>query len=614
MARAVLYATASVAILLSVSGCASLFGKRSSTSGEGTPSFVLEVQAPDDVQDMLEQHLELKRFSTLPDLSQAEIRRLILATPKDAKKLLATEGYFNPSVKVSQRQPKNTVSENPEESLPTIVVQVETGEPTKVARTVLNFSGNIEDNPDPTIEEQKRDIRRSWALPFRRQFRQDDWQAAKKKALQQLTERHYLAGAYELHKATVDASKNKVALDLVLNSGPVYYFGQAKIDGTQFFDSTLVERIAQIPAGEAYSLDEALRAQQRLTESGYFSSAYVYVDPETDPQQADVRIQVQEAKRQKLVLGVGVSTDSGVRASIDHKHLSVPGIHWQADTKVKLDKRDKSLETELRSRPDKDLWRWILAAGVGRTIDENIVNDYYSAKVGRVKPDDTLDRSMFVQWNHSTLKTPEGRVSNSALTANYVLTKRAFNDRLFPTDGWGASIESGIGVAYGDSGNKDPFSRFKLRWQSYHPLGEWGLDRAGRIALRGQAGLVLAKPDAAIPYDQLFIIGGDNSVRGYAYRSIGVDTGFGVEASTHMVLGSVEWQRPVYIKNVPSDWESVLFFDTGSVADSFDNMSLHSSIGIGARWRSPIGPFQIDLGYGLKPRKLRWHLSIGTVF
>lgn len=598
-----------VALLLG--GC-SVFSKKKKEEDRiytDKPGFTLEVDAPEEVSDLLQEHMELKRFSTLPDVSPAELRRLMLAAPKNARELLATEGYFNPEVQVS-RLP----AESSKDALPVVQVKVQTGKPTTVARTVLNFSGDIEENENPEIKEQKANIRRSWALPFRRQFRQEDWQSAKNSALRQLTEKNYLAGRYRLHKAEVDASKNRVALDLVLDSGPVYYFGQARVEGTRLFDETLVRRVAQLPTGEAYSLDKVIRAQQRLTESGYFSSAYIHVDPESDPTNADVQVTVQEAKLQKVILGVGASTDSGLRTSIDHKHLSVPGVGWTARTKARLDRRDRFIESEWRSRPDANLWRWVLAASVGRSIDQSIVHDYYSARFGRVRPHDELDRSVFVEWTHATVSSPSANDSSSALTGNYVLTRRAFNDRIFPTDGWGASLESGVGLTYGSHQPRDPFVRFKLRWRSYHPLGDWGLDRAGRIALRGEAGLVLAKSRATIPFGQLFILGGDSTVRGYSYRSIGVPQPEGVFPGTHMLLGSVEWQRPVYIKNVPSKWESVLFFDTGAVGNSYRGLSLNSSVGIGARWRSPIGPFQIDVGYGFKPRKLRWHLSIGAVF
>ena len=79
-------------------------------------------------------------------------------------------------------------------------------------------------------------------------------------------------------------------------------------------------------------------------------------------------------------------------------------------------------------------------------------------------------------------------------------------------------------------------------------------------------------------------------------------------------MGSAEWQRPIYIDGARSDWESAVFMDTGAVADEAQKLALQTGVGVGARWRSPIGPFQADLAYGVKRKQLRLHLSVGFVF
>ena len=63
-----------------------------------------------------------------------------------------------------------------------------------------------------------------------------------------------------------------------------------------------------------------------------------------------------------------------------------------------------------------------------------------------------------------------------------------------------------------------------------------------------------------------------------------------------------------------SEWENTFFIDAGAVADSPKDMKPSVGIGTGVRWRSPIGPLQIDLAYGVKPKQLRLHVSVGFVF
>jgi len=82
----------------------------------------------------------------------------------------------------------------------------------------------------------------------------------------------------------------------------------------------------------------------------------------------------------------------------------------------------------------------------------------------------------------------------------------------------------------------------------------------------------------------------------------------------YLAVGSVEWQRPIYMDGRASDWESLLFVDSGAVADKPQDLSFSTGVGVGARWRSPIGPFQISTAYGLQAKELRLHLSVGFVF
>jgi translocation and assembly module TamA len=57
-----------------------------------------------------------------------------------------------------------------------------------------------------------------------------------------------------------------------------------------------------------------------------------------------------------------------------------------------------------------------------------------------------------------------------------------------------------------------------------------------------------------------------------------------------------------------------LFVDAGSVANQAADLRPHIGLGSGLRWKSPIGPLQIDLAYGRSTRKLRLHLNLGFNF
>jgi translocation and assembly module TamA len=139
--------------------------------------------------------------------------------------------------------------------------------------------------------------------------------------------------------------------------------------------------------------------------------------------------------------------------------------------------------------------------------------------------------------------------------------------------------------------------------------------RAGRLALRAEAGAVIARESIQLPSTQLFLTGGDNTVRGYGYRNLGVTLPDGqTTAGRYLAVGSVEWQRPMAVDGRLSDWESTVFMDAGAVADKPGDLKAKVGVGVGARWKSPIGPLQIDLAYGVADKRLRLHMNVGFSF
>ena len=157
------------------------------------------------------------------------------------------------------------------------------------------------------------------------------------------------------------------------------------------------------------------------------------------------------------------------------------------------------------------------------------------------------------------------------------------------------------------------------RWMHFVPMGKVQLDdstsRDSRLALRAEGGAVLARDGAQIPVTQLFLTGGDTTVRGYAYRKIGARTDNDLlYGGRYLAVGSVEWQRPMSVRGNVTDWESTVFADAGAVADRVGDLSPQVGVGAGVRWRSPVGPLQADLAYGLKAKALRLHLRLGFNF
>ena len=137
------------------------------------------------------------------------------------------------------------------------------------------------------------------------------------------------------------------------------------------------------------------------------------------------------------------------------------------------------------------------------------------------------------------------------------------------------------------------------------------------FAALGRAGYIDPYGDESkVPDDQLFYLGGIENVRGYdenllAYDSSGDPLG-GRTAAVLSLESRIDLGR---------DFELTLFYDTGLVGDTYDSEydeSFRSSVGMGLRYITPIGPMGLLYGRKIDPRPGesdgRWHVSIGYTF
>ena len=574
--------------------------------GPQRPAFTVEVRAPDPVRELLERHLELQRYRQVPDLDEAELSRLLRLADQDARELLGTLGYFAPRLEI-RREPA------PAGAVPLVVVEVEPGPPTTVADVEIGFQGDIAASEDPQAILQRARIREQWSLPAGRRFTQEAWDEAKSEALRELVARRYPAGRIGFSLADIDAATQRARLGLRLDSGPLFHLGEMRVGGIERYDPVLVPRIARLPPGSIYDQDRIQRAQLRLVGSGYFDSAFIYVDPGADPAAAPVQVSVRESPLHKLVLGVGLSTDAGPRASVEYTHNRLPGLDWRAVSKLQLERKAPFIGTELFAIPGADGWRWGVAARAERVDDGELVTQSQMVRVGRSRSEERIDRNVYLQFDRSNVRAEQGAPppadtgDGTALSANYVWNGRYFDRTPYPSRGFAVGAEVGAGLTL--VGSRRPFQRTVLRWLEIHPLAR------GRLQWRAEGGAVLAPRAARVPSTQLFRTGGDTSVRGYGFRDIGVLQPSGVVGpGRYLAVGSVEWQQPIRRGGVETDFEGVVFMDAGAVADRVSDLDPSVGVGVGVRFRSPLGPLQLDLAYGLEPRRLRLHLNLGTTF
>ena len=574
-------------------------------------AFDIRIEAPSDITALLDKHMQLRRYRAVADLDDNELARLILLAQDDVRGLLGTLGFFSADINI-RRGPSGANGK------PTIVVTVDPGAPTRVTRTDLRFKGDMAQSTDEDATAQKNTVTQNWRLPPGQRFTQAGWDDAKTQALRALVARRYPAGSISYSLADIDPPTRAAGLTVELDSGPLYRLGELRVTGLERYDPVLVPRLARLNPGDVYDQRKLIEAQQRLAGSGYFDSAFVTVDTASDPAAAPVSVQVREAKLQKVVLGLGLTTDSGPRASIEHTHNRLPGIGWRAVSKLQLERKSPLIQTQWTSLPDAGNWRWVSLARAEQRDDSELVTRAQTLRFGRLQSGDRIDRNIYLQYDRALVSAAVPGVEDtrlgegSALSINYGWTGRYFDSLPFPSRGYGLAFEVGGGSTLGQQ--REPYTRLVGRWLGLLPLPS--LSR-GRLALRAEAGAVLAADNASLPATQLFRTGGDITVRGYGLRDIGITLPNGSTGpGRYVAVASAEWQQPILRAGLPTDWEATVFMDAGEVTNKPSQLGRDLAVGVGAgaRWKSPIGPLDMDVAYGLQSRKVRLHLSVGFVF
>lgn len=596
------------------------------------PRFDIQLKtAEDELADFLSRNLDLQRFRRLRDLDDNELGRLLANAPANLRDLLGTRGYFAPVIDIALKPPAQGATAHP---LGTVTIQVDPGPVTQIASSNVYFKGDIADAPEAA--EQRETILTSSAKATGLAFTQPTWDRVKSGALREVTAQRYPRGRIANSLADIDTSTQSAHLHVEIESGPPVQIGDIRVEGAERYDAINIERMARLAGltpGSDYNLEKLQAAQQRVADSGYYGSVFAYVDLDSGEGAAPVVVQVRENLKQKLSLGLGGSTDNGPRLSAEHSNLRVPGLGWRAQSKIQYERNDQLLSTDWSAPLGADGWRWGTGARAARQLDDFTTTTSQRLSMGKSQETPDLDRTRFVQYDRAVaenqvLRLAEGDDAKEAISANVGWTWRRFDSVPFPNSGYGLSVTLGAGTTLGSV--QRPFLRTQVRWLGYLPLDgverlaasvgtasetPTATGRAGRLALRLQGGAVTAADDAPLPRTLLFLAGGDNSVRGYGLRDIGIpQADGGVAPGRFMAVASLEWQRPIWREGVRTPWESVVFVDAGAVANKQTDLRAKVGVGAGVRYNSPVGPLQVDLAYGVDTKRLRLHLSVGFSF
>ena len=511
------------------------------SAGAATLEYTVEIDAPAALKALLARGLSVMRWRDDPDMNAERLRRLVDDSANEAREAAATEGYFSARVTSSIDASAD----------PWIVrLKVEPGERARVADVDIRFSGPIvaDGEARPILAR----VRQNWALRGGQPFRQEDWETAKRDAVREVTAWRYAAARVASSEARVDPKEARVRLTVEIASGPPFRFGALDASGGRRYPNALAANLAPFRAGDIYDRDKLILYQQRLLESGYYASVQAEVDP--NPALADaapVHVSLLEASSQRIEGGLSYNTDVGPRLEGRYGNMDIFDSAWRYRTQLRLDRKIQDLRLDFDSPPRPGaVWENYFVQGNEQDIQGEV----------------TRQISTGVSHNFGAGPTPaafivsatseDQRIGDQVADTRYAVyfgargQLRRTDALVSPRRGFVVSLEVG---GTPDTLSSRQFARGVASGTLFFPVG-----RSADLVLRGQAGAVLSNSRQGIPSNFLFRTGGDQTVRGYAFESLGVQQNGAIVGGRRLLVASAE-----YIFWISDSWGVAAFADAG---------------------------------------------------
>lgn len=517
------------------------------------------------------------------------VRRRFRALESEARKALEPFGYYEPKIVTSLGRADECWA---------ATINIEPGEPIVLRQVDIRIDGDAV--TDPVFQA----LVRSAPLQQGEALRHGNFDRLKKGLQIRAADRGYFEAEYTVSQLDVWPDEGAADATLHFASGPRYRISEIRQE-QDFINPAIVEAYLDLEAGAFYDSDDLARAYRDLSDSAYFGQIEVTPDvPNAADGQVPVRVNLQPGTRIEYTIGVGASTDFGprFRSGFRNNRINRKGHRLVADLGIATVIQGVTAEYRIPLSDPRREWFSMTSAYSNEDTD-SFDNEAQRFGVRWSKAmTGTLLRTLSIDASRESFEVGEDiDTTRSIVPAINFDHKRADRD-IFPRRGRRLGIEvRGTDEAIGSSMSFVQATAW-MRWiQSF---GE-----RNRLLARFNAGVTASADFSVLPPSIRFFAGGDESVRGFDYNSLGpTDADGNVVGGNNLLVASIEYER-----HLKGNFFGALFVDAGNAFDDTD-FSAEVGAGIGIKWRSPLGPLRLYLGYPVSDsdESLRVHLRLGA--
>lgn len=543
--------------------------------------------APEEKTETLLSGLSIVQQQASSRLSAKRIQRLHEQAADELSQMLAVYGYYNATItsKLEQTDDKWLAS-----------YQLNLGEPVKIENVTVTIEG------EALQDKRFKTFLSGFPLKTGDVFNHESYESAKKSLLRLAAERGYFDGELTEHKVEINLAKNSADIQLAYRSGARYVFSDIDFPSTVVSNDLLL-RLTPIKQGAPYLASNVLKLRSNLTNSGYFKAVSVtaLIDERRDGE-VKLDITLEPEAKYRYSAGLGFGTDSGARASLGWENRYVNNRGHRFSAGAKFSQIGNSMSTDYQM----PFW------------SPSISDVGFNAEFKNKDTDSSQSRSFAMGsyykterwgWNETgaiKLLNENFDVSQDDNTSVLLIPSIAWSrtwadDTIYTRQGGRLSLS--LSGASESILSDTTFAQIVLRGKYIQSITE-----NGRFITRGALGATEVTDFTKLPSSLRFFAGGDSSIRGFDFESLGPKGDDGqVNGGRYLAVGSVEYEYML-----KGNWGVAVFSDFGNAIDTWHD-PIEYSAGVGIRWRSPIGLIRFDVAKGLSDPggSIGFHVVIG---
>ena len=521
-------------------------------------------------------------------ISEGRLRRLHQKAPQEISKALQPFGFYRPAIdaKLSQPSPGFWLASyniNPGPALP-------------IAEFDFSLSAEMRDDPSFVALVE--------TLPLNQGavFNHLSYENIKASLAKLAAERGYFDARFSEHRVEIDLKAYEARIQLHYDGGPRYRFGEVLLQ-QDVLSPSLLRRYIPFETGSPYTLNQLINLQQALNDSDYFRTVEVSPDePQVESGEIPITVILTPRNPHRYTLGLGYGTDTGARTKFGWERPRLNQRGHRFNTELKVSEIGYSLSAHYRVpvlNPRTD--QLVYSAGVvnEKTDTSDSTVRTIGTSLNRSRGPWRESISLNYQQEEFVVADDSG---NSILLMPGVNWSRTWGSNFIRTFD-GLRFDISLRGASEKIVSDTDFLQLQGGIKAITPLGQ-----RDRIIARGRLGGTLTEEFHQLPSSVRFFAGGAQSVRGYAYQSLGpVDDSGEVVGGKHLMSGSIEFEHSLNGK-----WGLAVFYDGGNAIDKISD-KLERGAGFGGRWQSPIGPVRLDIATAVSDPDHPWrlHINIG---